>query len=407
MGKFVATLVGWRYRSVVFVSLIVMCINCVDPYSPNIDRFESLLVVDALITDEDAPNCVKLSRSSQFQGLYAKVTGAVVVVSDDMGNNFTLTEKDDGEYWTDPAIFRGEVGKSYTLSITTPDGEEFVSNSCLMYPAVEIDSIYYGYFEAIPEGYSEPYEGINIYVDSPAESVSGYRRWIYDEWWKFRIPYPVYAEYINDSTILPVNLKNDLCWSHNSSSNINIHHDGTEDRKSLRKTLAFFPSQLTNRFQMQYSIEVKQLSISREEYEFWSSMKLLNETGGNIFDRQPYSVVGNVRNLNNPSKHALGYFQVSAVSVRQMYITSYDIWLLGLSRYRYGCDKFTTSPADYLPIKVSWDYVFNMARRGGYTFVSHEADFNGNLTGLTFVMPHCADCTLNGQLDPPVFWEDL
>ena len=51
------------------------------------------------------------------------------------------------------------------------------------------------------------------------------------------------------------------------------------------------------------------------------------------------------------SKHALGYFQVSAVSVRQMYITSYDIWLLGLSRYRYGCDKFTTSPADYLPIK--------------------------------------------------------
>ena len=132
MGKFVATLVGWRYRSVVFVSLIVMCINCIDPYSPNIDRFESLLVVDALITDEDAPNCVKLSRSSQFQGLYAKVTGAVVVVSDDMGNSFTLTEKDDGEYWTDPAIFRGEVGKSYTLSITTPDGEEFVSNSCLM-----------------------------------------------------------------------------------------------------------------------------------------------------------------------------------------------------------------------------------------------------------------------------------
>ena len=73
------------------------------------------------------PQIALLSRSSQFQGLYAKVTGAVVVVSDDMGNSFTLTEKDDGEYWTDPAIFRGEVGKSYTLQHYNPDGEEFVS----------------------------------------------------------------------------------------------------------------------------------------------------------------------------------------------------------------------------------------------------------------------------------------
>jgi len=367
----------------------------------------TILVVDALITDEDAPNYVKLSRSSQTQGLYTKVTGAVVIVSDDAGNSFTLTEKEAGEYWTDTLTFRGEVGKSYTLSITTLDGEEFISNSCLMYPATEIDSVYYDYFETIPEGYSDSYEGINIYVDTPAESASGYRRWIYDEWWKFRIPYPVYAEYVNQTTILPVNVENDVCWSHNSSSNINIHTENIEDGESLHKTLAFLSPQLTNRFQTQYSIEVKQLSISRDEFDFWNAMKLLNDAGGSLFDKQPFTVVGNVRNVSNPNRNALGYFQVSAVSTKQIYITSYDVWLLGLSRYRYECEKFTTSPSDYLPIEVSWDYVFNMAKRGGYTFVSHEVDLGGNLTGLTFVMPYCADCTETGQLDPPDFWEDL
>ena len=68
MGDFVANLARWRYKLILFVSLVVLCINCIDPYTPNIGKFRSLLVVDALITDEDAPNYVKLSWTTRVEG---------------------------------------------------------------------------------------------------------------------------------------------------------------------------------------------------------------------------------------------------------------------------------------------------------------------------------------------------
>ena len=223
MGKFVASLVRLRYRLIVFVSLIILCINCIDPYAPDIENFESLLVVDALLTDEDAANYVKLSRSSQIQGGYEAVRNAIVVITDDSGGIDTLVEVNSGEYWTDPSTFRGEVGKTYTLGIVTPDGEEYLSAPCLLYPVSEMDSLYYTYYEAIPEGYSDSYTGVNIYASTPAESASGYRRWTYDEWWKFRVPYPVIAEFVDDNVILDIEKQNEICWSHNPSKNINLH----------------------------------------------------------------------------------------------------------------------------------------------------------------------------------------
>ena len=325
MGRLVVIISRWRYKLIIFVSLAVMCINCIDPYTPDIGGYRLLLVVDALITDEDAPNYVKLSWTSRIEGEYDKVGNAVVIISDDSGNSFTLKEKERGEYWTDPAIFRGEVGKSYTLSIVAPNGEEYRSNSCLMYPVSEIDSLYYTYHEAVPEGYLDYYKGVNIYVDTPTESASGYRRWTYDEWWKFKVPYAPRAKYMGDGEIIHIKPEKEICWSHNPSKNIDLHIDIPSGKNIINHPVLFLPSELSNRFQFQYCIEVKQLSVSREEYEFWNAMKQLNETGGDIFDRQPYSVAGNVKNLDNPSKNALGYFQVSSVSSKRMYITADNI----------------------------------------------------------------------------------
>ena len=285
---------------IVFVFLVVLCINCIDPYTPDIDSYKLLLVVDALITDEDAPNYVKLSWTSRVEGEYQKAGDALVVISDDSGNSVTLTEKQKGEYWTDPSTFRGEVGKSYTLSIVAENGEEYRSNSCLMYPATEIDSLYYAYYEAVPEGYLDPYEGINIYTSTPAESASGYRRWTYDEWWKFKVPYPSMVEYLSFGRVALIEPKNEICWSHNPSMNIDLHTDIPSERTALNHHILFLPSELSNRFQFQYYIEVKQLSISREEYGFWNAMKLF-ERGGRRYIRQTTIYGSRQRQEREPS----------------------------------------------------------------------------------------------------------
>jgi len=213
-------------------------------------------------------------------------------------------------------------------------------------------------------------------------------------------------KYISEHEIIPIETPIEVCYGHFISNEIIVHAEGSDNKEKLTKPILFRASQLSNRFLSQYSIEIKQLSISREEFEYWNNLKLLNDEGGNIFDKQPFSVVGNVRNISDPSLNALGYFQVSAVSKIQTYIMLKQIQDLGLYRYQDGCERITISAADY-DYPVSWDYVYKDMLISGYTFIGYETDSFNNLSALAFAKSVCADCTISGVLTKPDFWVDL
>jgi len=119
--------------------------SCIDPFNPGTDRFQSLLVVDALVTDEDASYYCYLTRTfKDNQGIPESVKGATVSVSDDTGANFPFSEIAPGVYRSDSVTFRGIVGRSYTLHITSAEGEHYVSYPVTMLDVPEIDSLYFG-----------------------------------------------------------------------------------------------------------------------------------------------------------------------------------------------------------------------------------------------------------------------
>ena len=72
--------------------------------------------------------------------------------------------------------------------------------------------------------------------------------------------------------------------------------------------ILFIDSGKSDRLMLQYSILVKQYSISSREYDFWNNMKQVNESGGDIFAKQPFSVTSNIHNINNPKERVLGLF---------------------------------------------------------------------------------------------------
>ena len=59
------------------------------------------------------------------------------------------------------------------------------------------------------------------------------------------------------------------------------------------------------------------------------------------------SVPGNIHNKSNPSELVLGYFQVSAVEPKSIYITPDDIAALNLPVYQYECERVEVGPDDY------------------------------------------------------------
>ncbi|HUX97280.1 MAG TPA: DUF4249 domain-containing protein [Bacteroidales bacterium] len=394
------------YKLLLIIFILGNLVTCIDPFSPNLDKFESLLVVDALLTDEYGPNYVSLSRTIMTaEDEPDIVSGALVQIKDDAGNGTILSEISKGIYKTDSLEFKGEAGRSYTLYIKTDDGEEYESDKCFMWPVQDIDSIYITKGQEIVD--TEPRDGIKINIDSKGESACKYYRWKIEEWWKFEVRYPKAYNYIDAYTITPYNPVKRTCWANNKSYDIIVKSSET----GISDPIMFIASEESDRLLIQYFIEVKQLSISKSEYEFWESMQKINETGGDIFDKQPFQIYGNIHNINRSNEQVLGYFQVSGAKVARRYITQSQLATFKLPKYKYDCGKIELGPIDFLDPALggplpTLDQIYGWYTSEGLTFI-WALFFPGPTARLVFVDPYCADCTLRGSLTKPDFWIDL
>lgn len=395
-----------RYKLFVLIIICGNLITCVEPYSPELDSFESLLVVDAMLTNECKSNFVHLYRTeSAADNNPVLVSGAFVTIKDNLGNQITLDEKTKGVYSTDSLSFAGEAGRTYTLYIMTDNGEEYESDPCYLYPVQDIDSIYFTGSQELID--SDPRDGIMINVDSKGENENKFYRWKYDEWWKFEVPFPKMYKYINDTTIIEFRPIKKTCWANNRSFDIIIN----SSESIISQPILFLASEFSDRLLMQYYIKVMQYSISKQEFEFWQSMQKINETGGDIFDKQPFQITGNIHNINRPYEQVLGYFQVSGARSASRYITRSQLADLNLPDYKYNARKIEVGPLDfydpaaYGPVPTL-NEIFQWYHNSGYSFI-WPISFPGKNAKLVFVDPLCADCTLRGSLIKPDFWIDL
>ncbi len=388
---------------ILFVSVILLLITCVDPYSPKLDKYQSLLVVDAVVTGDDEPACVRLSVTSVTPDEEPPlVSGAQVSISDNLGNSISLTEASKGFYISDNKTPAGVPGRTYTLRIQTIDGKVYESEPSLLEQAGEIDTVYYEKESHITDD-GEDLGGIMIYLDSKGPDGSKYFRWSYEEWWKFNVPYPVTHQYIDEDNIPEIPVENVACYKHRKSEEVIIHSGETGTNPVfIKKPLCFIASEKSDRLLLQYCIQVSQYSISEKEYEFWRQMKEISESGGDIFDRQPYQIMTNVHCLSDPDEMVLGYFQVCSVSKKRIWIRGSDIEKMELKAYQYACDVVIKGPQDYLSEKpVTYDRIYKNFTAQNYNFISPEGG------RLMFADKYCSDCTMSGSPDKPEFWVDL
>ena len=90
--------------------------NCIEPFNASFDKYENLLVIDGIITDEAGPYTVKITRSSSTENIeYNYVHSAVVIISDNEGNSETLTEIESGVYSTSENGIYGITNNSYNI----------------------------------------------------------------------------------------------------------------------------------------------------------------------------------------------------------------------------------------------------------------------------------------------------
>jgi hypothetical protein len=366
--------------------------GCIDPFYPDIEEYENVLVVDGLITDEDAVYVVRLSRTLHFDDIYKKpVPGAVVQVTDDIGNLYTFTEVSPGTYLSDPAQFTAQTGRKYKLLVETTDGSRYESDFEEMKKAPEIDSLHWQYKEKPSLDPDNPVKGIEILVNThDPENKTRYYSWNWYETWEFYTPY--------HKDTIPSH-----CWKYDSCKVIQIGSTDHLTEDILENFPLYYISENTNRLSVRYSVLVKQYSLTKEAFNYWSRIRETNENTGTLFDPIPTQVEGNIKDIGNPDKPVLGYFQASAVTSRRIFISRSELMVHKLfisSGFEY-CESEMCSDTLGAPIPCYFDAVEN------YGWVVYFQEVSGSYVYAYLTNSvACYDCSVNGSPVRPDFWTD-
>src|SRR5258706_568545 len=164
--------------SILYISLFLNA--CVTPFEIN-TPFQEQLVVEGMITDQSGPYLIKISKTVPIsQQVYKSdfVKGAQVVIKDDQGNSESLTEKSSGNYFTQS--FQGMVGRVYSITITTTEGQIYQSIPEKLLPVGDFSNLHYEFVQKEPSNVNRQVtssNGFNIYIDSDVLPEQEGRAW--------------------------------------------------------------------------------------------------------------------------------------------------------------------------------------------------------------------------------------
>lgn len=363
-------------RSIVIIVGVGLA-SCIEPYEPDVSDYENLLVVDGLLTDQAEDHYIYLSRSYPYSensgGL--PVGNAVVVIADDSGHVSYLEETEPGTYRLEEGALEVRREGSYQLIIELTDGGRYVSAYEVLNSPGSLDSIYYEIKKGQSEetGYAE--DGIQLYIDSKGvSSEDGYYQWTYSETWEFTVPYASGNKF--------------RCWKGGESHGINILSSGAFEGEMMHHRKLHFIPFSSNKLYINYSILVKQYGLNGSTFEFYNALETLMEEPRSVFGQIPYSLYGNIENVNDPDEIVLGFFQVSGVKEKRIYIDRSDLPdRIRIASGNEGC--IALDAPDY-NISLTW---YRIIDQYGDIFYTNRLD--------------CTDCTRSGSNVRPAFWESL
>ena len=287
-------------RKILYLLFLSSFLSCEDIITPNLPTNDPILVVDAWVNNLNQPQKIFLSTTQDYLDSTSSpsVTGAVVKVSDDLGNVYEFVESDAGEYvWQPDSIYKnlGKVGTSYLLSIVQ-GGEEFIAHSAMNRTST-IDSVNFvrGQF---PEG--------SYYAEFWSREESG----IGDAYWIKSYKNGIYQNGLGDII---------TCIDAGASSEGAVI-DGIPFIPPVRRGITRFETDDDGNFISPFdkgdSLYVEIHSVSFEAFDFLNKTAIqINRPGGfsELFAVSLSNVPTNISAVNNQNFPVVGFFNVSSV----------------------------------------------------------------------------------------------
>ena len=378
------------------VIVILLITGCIEPFTPEIDTFEDLLVVEALISEEESSHYIKLSRSGGLDSEgYPPENGAVVTLTDGNGQATRFFESNSaGSYSPPPGRFNPMPGDTYILTILTQDGAEYRSDPVIMVETNPIDSVYFERVQ-LPFDETESLEdGFRILLNTGEGTASdSYYKFEWEETWEIATPYQSFLVFDNGyPEVRDDNIS--ICWNSERSTNLNIASTENFSTNLLTGHPVRFIPFYDPKLNIKYSILVKQYRLNESSYNFWQNLKDSNESTGSLYDKQPFRVLGNIRNINNQSEPVLGHFDMATSSSERIFIDNI-----------MDVPEDVSVPSLFLDCRVDADTTISYSQIPLFINRGYLISYYNFGVGYVMAKKSCIDCRSKGENVKPEFWE--
>ncbi|KAA1244981.1 DUF4249 domain-containing protein [Aquimarina sp. RZ0] len=401
------SLLGKKITHILLALLSAIVVSsCVEEIEFETEGFESILVINARITDELKHQEILLSRTFRFEEEGPSIEmGATVVIRDNMGNDYIFTQNEAGIYISENE-FSAALGVEYELLITTTDGRSYRSEKTTVPNQSPIDNVY-GKHITNEDGI----DGLAIFVDTfdPTASAIFYG-YEYEETYRITAPLWIHkdvigVEFINNKTQYEFGyrpLGTRVCYKEIISKTLQITNTASLDEDRLTGFQVRFIPADNIEIAERYSILLRQFVQSRAAHGFYQTLEDFSESESLFQQIQPGFITGNIRSENNPNELVLGIFDISSVSSKRIFLDRSDIFDRFAPKYEPTCAEIIPSDLLLPPRDIFERLQLILFELDTFVLLREPSPFGP----IAFVSRQCGDCTALGESTPPVYWVD-
>jgi hypothetical protein len=367
-----------------FLLLLGLFTSCEEPYTPTIEvgDMEPIVIIDAFI-NVDGQSKVRLSHTVPIgtDSSAIPLKNAVLTVQSEKGDTYKYTMNNaKGEY-------------------TLPHGPLSMNTRYKLHVQVFNQEYSSDWVSPLATGNLDKVEldrtnlGMEILVNSAnTESTQRFYRWQIEETWQMTSRFVSLFTY-DKGVVRWRNPEENIsrCFQFNEGADIAIATTENLDKNEIVKQKIQFIPNLSNKLGIRYSVLVKQYSISKEAYLFWSVLKKNSESVGDLFGSMPGELRGNFHQANG--RPVLGWVDAGKPSIRREYFTSSAInpvWQFNHPGYE-GCQAE------------------ELFRRNTSLVPLHELNkspSNPDPTHYAYTSVLCATCSRFGSTTTPDYWNE-
>lgn len=311
-------------KIVIYIVIFVVFISCEEIYHPDLKEVNSLLVIEALVTNSPDKNFIKITRASNFNesNVNTPVNNAVVELISEEGNIYNGFLSSSGNY---SLPFSINVGHKYKLKVSVSD-TVYVSEFQKMPELPAIDSVYIEVetnvldaFSSSGVPYKKEFRGAQVYADIPVNNQLNHYRFNWSSVFLYIIPPP------DPPPPIPPGPPSTYCWETmpgNGDFILTALPRFSSSTQLLGQPLLFRLFDYESFIPLDdlelraygngWIVMFEQFGLSEETYVFYEQLEKQLNAEGKLFDPINTQLVCNMKCETHQEVKVLGIFEVSS-----------------------------------------------------------------------------------------------